>query len=114
MRVFIIQRLSAIALVVFLSLHMIVVHYPPGQLDFSRVLERLADPLWKAIDVAFLFSVLLHALTGTYAVLMDIERVTPRKRILAGIMIVLGIIGAVYGTYTILSFQPPTSALVVH
>jgi len=46
MLIFIIQRLSAIALVVFLSLHMIVVHYPPGHLDFSRVLERLADPLW--------------------------------------------------------------------
>ena len=114
MRIFIIQRLSAIALVVFLSLHMIVVHYPPGHLDFSRVLERLADPLWKAIDVAFLFAVLLHALAGTYAVLMDIERMTPLKRILAGVLVVLGIIGAVYGTYTVLSFQPPASMLIVH
>jgi succinate dehydrogenase hydrophobic anchor subunit len=114
MRIFIIQRISAIALVVFLSLHMIVVHYPPGHLDFSRVLERLADPLWKAIDIAFLFAVLFHALAGTYAVLTDIERVTPLKRILAGALIVLGIIGAVYGTYTVLSFQPPASMLVVH
>ena len=113
MRIFIIQRISAIALVVFLSLHMIVVHYPPGHLDFSRVLERLADPLWKAIDIAFLLAALFHALTGTYAVLMDIERVTPLKRILAGILIVLGIIGVAYGTYTILSFQPPASVLVV-
>jgi succinate dehydrogenase hydrophobic anchor subunit len=114
MRIFIIQRISAIALVVFLSLHMIVVHYPPGHLDFSRVLERLADPLWKAIDIAFLFAVLLHALAGTYAVLTDIERVTPLKRILAGVLVVLGIIGVVYGSYTVLSFQPPASMLVVH
>lgn len=111
MLVFIIQRLSAIALVVFLSLHMIVVHYPPGHLDFSRVLERLADPLWKAIDVAFLIAVLSHALAGTYAVLTDVERVTPMKRILAGALVVLGIIGFAYGTFTILSFQPPTSLL---
>ena len=114
MRIFIIQRISAIALVVFLSLHMIVVHYPPGHLDFSRVLDRLADPLWKAIDIAFLLAVLFHALAGTYAVLTDIERVTPLKRILAGVLVVLGIIGVVYGTYTILSFQPPASVLVVH
>ncbi|HEY46390.1 MAG: hypothetical protein AMJ88_06540 [Anaerolineae bacterium SM23_ 63] len=114
MLIFIIQRLSAIALVVFLSLHMIVVHYPPGHLDFSRVLERLADPLWKAIDIAFLFAVLCHALAGTYAVLTDIERVTPLKRILAGVLIVLGIIGVAYGTYTVLSFQPPASMLAVH
>ena len=114
MRIFIIQRISAIALVVFLSLHMIVVHYPPGHLDFSRVLERLADPLWKAIDIAFLAAALFHALAGTYAVLTDIERVTPIKRILAGVLVILGIIGVVYGTFTILSFQPPTSLSAVH
>lgn len=114
MRIFIIQRISAMALVVFLSLHMIVVHYPPGHLDFSRVLERLADPLWKAIDIAFLAAVLFHALAGTYAVLTDIERVTPLKRILAGILVVLGIIGVAYGTFTILSFQPPASLSAVH
>jgi succinate dehydrogenase / fumarate reductase membrane anchor subunit len=109
MRLFFIQRFSAIALVVFLSLHMIVVHYPPGNLDFSRVLERLADPWWKAIDIAFLLSVLVHGLAGTYSVLMDIERVSPLKRILAGGLVVLGIIGFAYGTYTVLSFQPPAS-----
>ncbi len=114
MPIFIIQRFSAIALIVFLSLHMIVVHYPPGHLDFSRVLERLADPVWKAIDIAFLVAVLFHALAGTYSVLTDIERVTPLKRILAGVLVVLGIVGAIYGTYTVLSFQPPVSMLAIH
>ena len=32
--------------------HMVVVHYPPGHIDVSRVLERLDDPLWKAVDIA--------------------------------------------------------------
>jgi len=109
MRIFIIQRISAIALVIFLTLHMIVVHYPPGHIDFSRVLDRLADPLWKAIDIAFLVAALSHALAGTYAVLLDIERVTPLKRVIAGILIVLGIIGLAFGTFTIISFQPPQS-----
>lgn len=114
MLVFIIQRLSAIALIIFLSLHMIVVHYPPGHLDFSRVLERLADPLWKSIDIAFLIAVLFHALAGTYAVLLDIERVTPMKRVLAVVLVVLGIIGFAYGTFTIISFQPPESLLTAY
>ena len=107
MRLFWLQRISAIALVVFLSLHIIVVHYPPGNLDFSRVLERLENPVWKAIDIAFLVSVLVHGLGGTYAVLMDLERVTPLKRVLAGVLVILGIIGFVYGTYTVLSFKLP-------
>jgi len=114
MSIFIIQRISAIALVVFLALHMIVVHYPPGHLDFSRVLDRLANPLWKAIDIAFLITVLLHGLAGTYAVLLDIERVTPLKRALAVVLVVLGIIGFAYGTYTIISFQPPERLLTAY
>jgi succinate dehydrogenase / fumarate reductase membrane anchor subunit len=114
MSIFIIQRISAIALVVFLTLHMIVVHYPPGHLDFSRVLDRLANPLWKVIDIAFLVAVLLHGLAGTYAVLLDIERVTPLKRVLAVVLVVIGIIGFAYGTFTIISFQPPGSLLTAY
>ncbi len=109
MRIFIIQRISALALVFFLTLHMIVVHYPPGHIDFSRILDRLANPLWKAIDIAFLIAALSHALTGIYSVLLDIERVTPLKRVIAWILIVLGIIGFAFGTFTIISFQPPAS-----
>ena len=113
MRVFLLQRFSAIALIVFLSLHMIVVHYPPGHIDFSRVIERLEDPLWKAIDVGFLLAVLTHALAGTYAVLLDLERVTPLKRVLAAVLIVLWVIGFAYGTYTVISFQAPISLAAV-
>lgn len=107
MRVFQMQRISAIALLVFLTIHMIVVHYPPFHIDFSRILVRMGQPLWKAIDVAFLFFVLMHALTGAYVVLTDLQRVASYKRALAGVAIVLGLAGFVYGTATILAFQPP-------
>ncbi|HJW83352.1 MAG TPA: hypothetical protein VJ754_03510 [Anaerolineae bacterium] len=107
MRVFQMQRISAIALLVFLTIHMIVVHYPPFHIDFSRILARMGQPLWKAIDVAFLFFVLLHALTGAYVVLTDLQRVASFKRALAGVAIVLGMAGFVYGAATILAFQPP-------
>jgi succinate dehydrogenase hydrophobic anchor subunit len=107
MRIFQMQRISAIALVIFLTIHMIVVHYPPFHIDFSRIIERMADPAWKAIDIAFLFFVLLHAITGTYMVVTDLERVAAYKRILIGLSIVIGIAAFIYGTQTILAFQPP-------
>ncbi|MBK8989216.1 MAG: hypothetical protein IPM39_24660 [Chloroflexi bacterium] len=113
MRVFVMQRLTAVALVLFLTLHMVVVHYPPGHLDFNRVMVRLENPVWKVIDILFLFAVLIHALTGAYAVLMDVERITPYKRALAGAAVVLGVIAFVYGTITILAFSP-TAALAVN
>jgi succinate dehydrogenase / fumarate reductase membrane anchor subunit len=107
MRMFQLQRLSAVALLVFLTVHMVVVHYPPFHIDFSRILERMADPLWKAIDVAFLFVVLVHALAGSYAVLTDLESVGRARRALAGAAILVGLVAFYYGTATILAFQPP-------
>lgn len=110
MRVFQMQRISAIALIVFLTLHMVVVHYPPFHIDFSRIIERLANPVWKAIDVAFLFFVLVHALAGAHAVLTDWEQVARYKRVLAVLAVVLGVAAFVYGTVTIMAFQPQAAA----
>jgi len=104
MRIFVMQRLSAIALLVFLTLHMVVVHYPPGHIDVDRVLERLDDPLWKAIDIAFLFFVLMHALTGAYMVITDLERFNVYKRALAWVSVIGGVLLFIYGTQTILAF----------
>ena len=108
MRVFQMQRISAIALLVFLTIHMIVVHYPPFHIDFSRIIERLGDPVWKAIDIAFLFFVVLHAMTGAYVVLTDIQRFGRIRRVLAGLAIAIGAAALLYGTQTVLAFQPPT------
>ena len=108
MRIFQMQRISAIALLVFLGIHMAVMHYPPWEIDFSKVvIERLSNPIWKMIDIAFLFFVLMHALTGAYVVLTDLQRIGTFKRALAGLAIVLGLAGFVYGTMTIMAFQPP-------
>ncbi len=110
MRIFQIQRITAVLLVVFMALHMIVVHYPPGTIDFSRVLVRLENPVWKAIDIAFLASVLTHAVLGLYAVAIDSQNVARYRRILAVVGIAVTLVAFAYGTWTILSFQMPATA----
>jgi succinate dehydrogenase hydrophobic anchor subunit len=112
MRVFQLQRFSAIALLVFMTTHMIVVHYPPFHIDFSRIIERMNQPIWKAIDVAFLFFVLIHALTGAYMLLTDFEKISNQRRVLAGLAIIIGIAAFIYGAQTIMAFQPPSVGVV--
>jgi succinate dehydrogenase hydrophobic anchor subunit len=104
MRVFTMQRVSAVALIIFMTIHMVVVHYPPFHIDFSRIAVRMAEPLWQAIDIAFLFFVLMHALAGAYVVLTDVERFGSAKRFLAGAAIVIGVLAFFYGVQTILAF----------
>jgi succinate dehydrogenase hydrophobic anchor subunit len=67
----------------------------------------MGQPVWKAIDIAFLFFVLMHALTGAYVVVTDWERFYTYRRALAGLAIVIGVGAFIYGTQTILAFQPP-------
>lgn len=112
MRFFRMQRLTAIALVFFMALHMIVVHYPPGNMDFSRVLERLVNPVWKGIDIVFLAVVLLHGLGGLYDVVIDSERTIGRRKPIAGALIVIGLVAFVYGAVTILSFNEAALASI--
>jgi succinate dehydrogenase hydrophobic anchor subunit len=109
MRIFQLQRYTAIALLVFLTIHMVVVHYPPFHIDFSRIVVRMGQPLWKAIDIAFLLTVLVHGLTGMYMVLTDLQGLRRYQRALAWTAVVLGLVGFAYGTLTILAFQPPAA-----
>jgi succinate dehydrogenase hydrophobic anchor subunit len=107
MRLFQLQRLSAIGLLVFLTIHMMVLHYPPFHIDFTRILERMADPLWKAIDIAFLFTVLVHALTGMHAVVLDFDALARWRKAHIVALSVIGVAAFFYGAATILAFQPP-------
>jgi succinate dehydrogenase hydrophobic anchor subunit len=107
MRLFQLQRLSAVALVAFLTIHMVVLHYPPFHVDFSRIIDRMAQPLWKAVDIAFLFFVLVHALGGMHAVVSDLGGLRRWHKAHAIALSVLGVAGFLYGAATILAFQPP-------
>lgn len=107
MLTFRIQRWSAIALLFFLTIHMVVVHYPPFHINFDNILVRLQSPTWKIIDVLFLFSVLAHALAGTYQVITDFESAFNYRKAIAWAALIVGVIAFVYGAATIWAFQPP-------
>lgn len=107
MKVFQIQRITAVALLVFMTIHMIVVHYPPFHIDFTIIAERMANPVWKAVEILFLLSVLLHGLSGAYVVLTDYKQVNKFQKVLAVVVIVVGIVAFYWGASTIISWQLP-------
>jgi len=106
MKIFIIQRVSAVALVIFMTLHMVVVHFPVRDLEFGEVFaNRMSQPIWQGMYVLFLMTVLIHGLIGAYMVLTDVQSVAKYKKGLAWGAIVLGVVYFIYGTMTILSFR---------
>ena len=106
MKIFIMQRVSAIALVVFMTLHMVVVHFPVRDLEFEEVfVNRMGQTGWQLMYVFFLLAVLVHGLSGAYMVLTDVGSVAKYKKGLAWGVIVIGVVYFIYGTMTILSFR---------
>lgn len=108
MLTFKLQRWSAIALLFFLTIHMIFMHYvPPYHISFDVVQARLTTPTWKVIDILFLLSVLIHAMAGTYQVLTDFESGFNYRKAIAWAAVIIVVISFIYGAKTIWAFQLP-------
>jgi succinate dehydrogenase hydrophobic anchor subunit len=98
------QRISAVGLVVFLFLHIIVMHYPPRELNYSNILDQMENPLWKGIEISFLFFVMVHALTGVYGVLTDYDFLARYKKVIAALFFLAGSVAVYWGATTVLSW----------
>jgi succinate dehydrogenase hydrophobic anchor subunit len=88
---------------------MVMLHYqfPLEHIDYSNIVERLQNPIWKGIEILFLFFVMIHALTGSYVVLTDYEKVARFEKAIAIVLLLAGIVAFYWGTVTVLSWQPP-------
>ena len=101
------QRVSGMALVVFLLIHFWVTHYfPGGDVTYQKVAARLADPYWKFFNLSFLVLALYHGVNGGWTILEDYLKEGWWRVILLGLVLLAGLFLLVLGTLTILAFQP--------
>jgi len=71
---FIFHRISGIALIFYLPLHIWVTHFissNPGQ--FDKIMVFLALPIFKFAEVALLGAILYHAMNGIRIILIDLD-----------------------------------------
>lgn len=102
------QRVTGIALVLFLLAHFVVTHYyPGGDVTYQKVALRLADPYWKLFNLSFLVLALYHGVNGAWTILEDYLKTGWHRVTLLGIILFGALLLLVLGTLTILAFQPP-------
>jgi succinate dehydrogenase hydrophobic membrane anchor protein len=66
------QRVTAVLLIVCLAIHLILTHlFNIGQLDSANIAARLANSGLTAVDIILLAAGIFHALNGLRMVLMD-------------------------------------------
>lgn len=104
MKIFQVQRITAVALLLFMFMHIILMHYPPREMEYSNIVLYMQSPVMKVIESLFLLSVLLHALTGSYVVLTDYQAFSKMKVAFAVLLPLIGTIAFVWGGITIWSW----------
>ena len=109
------QRISAIALLLLLLAHFIVIHYSgTGDVNFDIVKDRLTHPtwgpVWKTITMLLLFTALFHALNGTWGVLLDYIKKAWVRLTLFSLIVMIGLVLVTLGSITILTFRAPPPA----
>lgn len=97
------QRITGALLLLLLIAHFWVEHFMSktllrGELTYAVILERISNPLWQAIDIAFLLVALLHGLNGLRDIVLDYSRVGPRAaRAVTALLIGIGLLWSWWG-----------------
>ena len=101
------QRVTGVYLAAVLFLHVIIVHVAlKEELSFAAIADRVATPLWKTIDISFLFVALFHGLYGTWVVLGDYIHKGWARALLFGLISIVALIFVILGALTIIPFTP--------
>lgn len=102
MWLWLLQRVTAVVLVVGLAVHLIVLHaFNLGDLSYDNVAARVASWFFAAVDLSLLGAGLFHALNGTRMVLLDYGFTGSNRKVLAAVLWVVGVVAFAYGTWAL-------------
>lgn len=101
-----VQRITAVALLAFLGAHIWVLHYAlvGERIDFASVTARLQTPFFIFVDGVLLAVVLFHGLNGLRAVLLDFnfgQRIEP---VLTWAIVLVGVATLAFGLFNLVPF----------
>jgi succinate dehydrogenase / fumarate reductase membrane anchor subunit len=95
------QAVTGLALLLLLGLHMIAHHFvvEGGLRDFQQVVEYLSNPLIVVTELAFLVTVVVHAVLGVRAILFDLGLSARTERAITYAGVIVGVLTILYGVW---------------
>ena len=102
----ILQRLTAVLLVLFLGTHLAVLHYVPANMNINvlSVAVRLKSILYMLVDSGLLVLGLFHGLNGIRNVLFDFIIADGPRSWLNRTLLVVGVGFTIWGAYALWVF----------
>ncbi|CAG0946830.1 succinate dehydrogenase / fumarate reductase, membrane anchor subunit [Anaerolineae bacterium] len=102
----ILQRITAVLLLVLLGTHLAILHYVPENMNinFLGVAARFKSALYLIVDSGLLAVGLYHALNGVRNVLFDYIINDGTRRNINTVMWVVGVVFLAWGAYALTAF----------
>lgn len=103
------MRLSGIALVVLIFVHLwvnLMVGEGIHQVDFGFVAGKWANPVWQFWDLAMLWLAMLHGTNGMRTIINDYAQKDSTRLWLKGVLYLSTVVIIVLGTLVIFTFEP--------
>lgn len=89
----ILHRLSGLALISYLLLHIWVIsHLIGGKESFDGIMELFNTPLFKFLEVGLIGTILYHLFNGLRVTLIDMGVLVEKQKLLFGIAVVLWLV----------------------
>lgn len=89
----ILHRLSGLALIFYLLLHVWVIHHLiKGEASFDGIMETFSSPLFKFLEIGLVGVILYHLFNGLRVTLIDMGVMVERQKVLFGIAVALWLV----------------------
>ena len=101
------QRISAVVLLIALGLHIWFLHFASGGgvLRFSDIEERLGSGIFIFLDILLLIFGLYHALYGLYSIFLDFSSGSKERIVVLALVVMAGVGFCGFGIYGLLWFR---------
>jgi succinate dehydrogenase / fumarate reductase cytochrome b subunit len=89
----ILHRLSGLALIFYLLLHIWVIsHLIGGRASFDEIMESFGTPLFKFLEIGLIGVILYHLFNGLRVTLVDMGVLVEKQKLLFGIVVVVWLV----------------------
>jgi succinate dehydrogenase / fumarate reductase cytochrome b subunit len=89
----ILHRLSGLALIFYLLLHIWVIsHLIGGKESFNGIMEFFGTPLFKFLEIGLIGTILYHLFNGLRVTLVDLGVLVERQKLLFAVAVVLWLV----------------------
>lgn len=101
------QRVSGLLLVLFIFLHIFIIHFGArgGEITFDSVMDRLSSPVYTVLEIGLLATVLYHAFNGLWVIILDLGIDSKKAAVIYWVLFAVAFAMFILGTYTMYLFK---------